>query len=167
MPLDAEGADVDSQKEVEAATSQSCIASDDDIYLRAAEDTALLDELSNQADVNDFVDLQGTRSVHDNQDISESESKDGDAFAGSAIVCDFAPNMEFTFCRRSSNVVTENTSQKHKIRQLRLVDGRLQVVGFPDNVPELQKSRRPPRLKRKDSRYSSQFWSEVISFLMH
>ena len=130
-------------------------------------DAIMMDELSNQLhDDDDIIDLMRDQST-ENLNISRlnpsrivSPEPQSDS-----VVCDFAHNISFTFCPRDSEITANsgNLPQKHKIRQLRLVDGRLQVVGFPADLPECSKTRRAPRRRRKDN---SEFWSEVVSFLL-
>ena len=124
-------------------------------------DIAVMDELSNQLDEdNGVIDLLSDEAIAENLSTSMSMPE---ANSPDSVVCDFAPNISFTFCQRNSNftAISEKPSQKHKIRQLRLVDGRLQVVGFPANIPDCSKSRRTSRRRRKDH---SQFWNDVVGF---
>jgi len=59
--------------------------------------------------------------------------------------------------------LTEISTKIKRTKQLRLVDGRLQVVGLLENPG--QRSRSRPK-RRPTISSTSQFWSEVLSFLM-
>jgi hypothetical protein len=100
--------------------------------------------------------------------------------------CDFAPMLSFTYQETWSSTENGNGScildmemcddnqelntsiysndDLPKLRELRLVDGRLQVVGFCGDIPECTNSRRPLRKSRKLVR-GRPFWSEVMHLL--
>jgi hypothetical protein len=57
-------------------------------------------------------------------------------------------------------------SAKAKIKKLRLVDGRLQVVGFHVDEPKCTKSSIAWRRRSARSNETKIFWGKVISLMM-
>ena len=134
-----------------------------------ATDVELMEELSNQFDHD--IDFKYSAQKHVTEDNC-SGSNLGANFDTEVTECDFSPSLRFTFRLLEENfeeldkaAIPSDGSNSVKPRQLRLVHGRLQVVGFPADLPEITKPTRPlkPVIKRETT---NSFWGEVINYLM-
>jgi hypothetical protein len=128
-----------------------------------------MEELSNQFQ----HDLEFEYSTQ--KHVTESSclgSNQGANFDTEVTECDFSPSLRFTFRLLEENfeeldkaAISPDGSNMAKPRQLRLVHGRLQVVGFPADLPEITKPTKPLKPVKKRETTNS-FWGEVINYLL-
>ena len=148
-----------------------------DVY---EQDAAILDELGSQCEKESDDDFLSNK-------LGIRAPRTNSFNASGMAVCDFAPNLSFefdtevkcggnsdqmlpTFQESSRNLIShpfEKPRRNQEARQLRLVDGRLQVVGFPADLPESTKSFSKKRVREREREISSkEFWNAVVSFLL-
>jgi hypothetical protein len=134
-----------------------------------ATDVELMEALSNQFEHDLDFNYYAQKHVTEH---SCSGSNQGANFDNEVTECDFSPSLRFTFRLPEEKfeelekaAISSDDSNLSKPRQLRLVHGRLQVVGFPADLPEITKPTKPlkPVKKREPS---NSFWGEVINYLM-
>ena len=134
-----------------------------------ATDVELLDALSNEF-VHDLdSDHSGQKHVAEENCLGSNQ---GPYCENAVTECDFSPSLRFTFRLPEENfedlgkpAISSDELSLAKPRQLRLVHGRLQVVGFPADLPEITKPPKPLKpAKRREP--TNSFWGEVINFIM-
>ncbi len=134
-----------------------------------ATDVELMEALSNQFEHD--LDFDYSAQKHVTED-NWSNSNRGANLDTDVTQCDFSPSLRFTFRLPEEKIeeldkaaMSSEESNLTKPRQLRLVHGRLQVVGFPADLPEITKPTKPLKPVKKRETTNS-FWGEVINYLM-